>query len=194
MTGTFSGAVAGAMLALGGCSVRPALEFGNGLDAPYVPTPPAVVEKMLELGRVKAGDVVIDLGCGDGRIVIDAARKFGATGVGYDIDPRRVAEARGNAWRAGVSDRAEFFVQDLFKAPIGEADVVTVFLLPAVMDRLAPRFRRELRAGARIVSHSFSIHGWTPEREVHYGGRTLYVWTVPKEAPGNLPGTLPGTF
>jgi ribosomal protein L11 methylase PrmA len=159
------------------------LEFGHGLDVPYVQTSPAVVDRMLAMGHVGKNDVVIDLGCGDGRIVIEAVRKHGARGIGYDIDPERVDEARKNARRAGVSDRATFEVQDLFTAPIGEADLVTVYLLPPVMDRLAPRLRRELRPGTRIVSHSFSIHGWKPDEEVHAFGRTLYRWTVPRPVP-----------
>jgi ribosomal protein L11 methylase PrmA len=123
------------------------------------------------------------LGCGDGRIVIAAVKQFGARGVGYDIDPERIAEARENARRAGVADRAEFIQQDFFKAPIGGASVVTLFLLPPVLARMEPRLKSELGPGTRIISHSFGMNDWPPEQVVHVEGRTLYMWTVPERAP-----------
>ena len=165
------------------CRPKPELEFGNGLDVPYVQTSPAVVHKMLEMAHVGKDDFVADLGCGDGRIVIAAVRDFGARGVGFDIDPERIAEARENARRAGVEARAQFVQQDFFKAPISQASVVTMFMLPPVMEKIKPRLLSELGPGTRIVSHSFSMRDWPPEQVVRIDGRTLYSWTVPERAP-----------
>jgi SAM-dependent methyltransferase len=149
------------------------------LDVPYVPTPPNVVGRMLEIAGVDSSDVVYDLGCGDGRIVIAAAKDFGARGVGIDIDPERISEARANAKKAGVSDRVQFVEQDLFKADIGKATVVALYLLPEVNLRLQPKLMRELKPGTRIVSHSFDMGDWKPERTEEVDGRTIYFWTVP---------------
>ena len=171
--------MAATVLAATACQSGSRLEFGKGLDVPYVETPPSVVRAMLRLAHAGSRDVVLDLGCGDGRIVVAAAKEFGARGVGYDIDPQRVAEARQNASRAGVADRAQFAQQDLFNARISEASVVTVFLLPAVLDKLRPRLLRELAPGTRIVSHSFPIRDWTPDQKLVVEGRTLYLYTVP---------------
>jgi len=149
-------------------------------DVPYVPTPPEVVETMLKLGGVKKGDVLYDLGCGDGRIVVMAAAKFGARGVGVDIDPKRIEEARENAAKAGVSDRAEFRIGDLFKADIGAATVVTLYLLPEINVRLKPKLLRELKPGTRVVSHDFTMgDDWRPERALKLQNDTIYFWTIP---------------
>ncbi len=150
--------LAWAGLALGGCTTP-----GVTLDVPYVSTPHEVVEAMLKLARVGPNDVVYDLGCGDGRFVIAAAKAFGARGVGVDIDPARIAEASAAAASEGVSDRVRFLQQDLFTVELSPATVVTLFLLPELNDRLAPKLRRELRDGARIVSHRWTIRGWPPE-------------------------------
>ena len=166
-------------LILSACRSKPALDFGSGLDVPYVQTAPAVVTKMLQMAQVRKNDVVVDLGCGDGRIVIAAVTQFGARGIGYDIDPDRITEARENARRAGVESRAQFVQRNFFEAPIGQATVVTVYLLPPVMERIKPRLRSELRPGTRIVSHSFPMRDWPPEQVVHFEGRTLYLFTVP---------------
>lgn len=148
-------------LALGGCSTP-----GVRLDVPYVSTPHAVVDAMLELARVGPSDLVYDLGCGDGRFVIAAAQAFGARGVGVDIDPARIAEANAAARSEGVSDRVRFLQQDLFGVDLSPATVVTLFLLPELNDRLAPKLRRELRDGARIVSHRWTIRGWPPDETI----------------------------
>jgi SAM-dependent methyltransferase len=145
-------------LALAGCTTP-----GIKLDVPYVSTPHEVVEAMLTLARVGPADVVYDLGCGDGRFVIAAAQTFGARGVGVDIDPARIADANAAAQREGVADRVRFLQQDLFSVDLSPATVVTLFLLPELNDRLAPKLRRELRAGARIVSHRWTIRGWPPD-------------------------------
>lgn len=151
------------------------------LDVPYVPSPNPVVEGMLKLAGVKAGDTVYDLGCGDGRIVITAAKAYGAKGVGVDINPERIEEARANAKSAKVDDKVRFEENDLFKANISNATVVTLYLLPDVNVRLKPKLLKELKPGTRIVSHSFNMGDWKPEKEQMIEGRPIYLWTVPKQ-------------
>lgn len=151
-------------------------------DVPYVPTPENVVLEMLKLGGVKRGDVLFDLGCGDGRIVITAAQKFGARGVGIDINPERIKEAQENARKAGVTDKVEFRLQDLFEADISKATVVTLYLLPDINLKLRPKLWKDLKPGTRIVSHSFDMGDWKPEKEVQVEWRRLYFWTIPAKA------------
>jgi SAM-dependent methyltransferase len=151
----------------------------RGPDVIFVPTPDEVVNAMLRLAGVTGRDTVYDLGCGDGRIVITAAQKFGARGVGIDIDPERVEEASGNVRRAGVADRVKIVRGDLFEADIREATVVTLYLLTELNLRLRPRLLRELRPGTRIVSHAFSMGDWKPERTAEVEGTTIYLWRVP---------------
>jgi SAM-dependent methyltransferase len=139
------------------------------------------------MAHVGANDVVVDLGCGDGRIIVAAAKEFGARGVGYDIDPQRIAEARRNAEKAGVTSRAQFVQKDLFGVRISEASVVTVFLLPAVLERLRPRLLGDLAPGTRIVSHSFPLRNWKPDQKLEVEGRTLYLFTVPAMAGCTTP-------
>ena len=150
-------------------------------DVPYVPTPQVVVDKMLEVADVKPGDVLYDLGSGDGRIVVTAAQRFGVRGVGIDINPERIQEAEANAKQTGVQDLTEFRQEDLFKADFGNATVVTMYLLPSVNNRLKPQLLN-LKPGTRIVSHAFDIEGWEPDRVVEVDGRTVYLWTVPEDA------------
>ncbi len=152
-------------------------------DVRYEPSETDVVQVMLRLGAVKAGDVVYDLGCGDGRIPI-AAAQAGARAVCVDIDPRRIAESRENARKAGVAERVEFLNQDLFETDIGRADVVMLFLWPDVNLKLRPKLLRELKPGTRIVSHWHDMGDWTPLETVSLapaGGRqrNVYLWTVP---------------
>ena len=149
------------------------------LDVPYVPSPNVVVSGMLKLADVKKSDVVYDLGCGDGRIVITAAKDFGAKGVGVDINPERIEEARANAKRAAVEEMVKFEENDLFKANIADATVVTLYLLPDVNVRLMPKLLKELKPGTRIVSHSFDMGDWKPDKEEIVDGRHLYMWIVP---------------
>lgn len=153
------------------------------VNAPFVTTPPEVVRKMLEMAGLGKNDTLYDLGCGDGRIVIEAARRYGARGVGIDINPQRVREAKENARRAGVAARVEFREQDVFDADLREATVVTVYLLPALHVALQPKLQRELRAGARVLSHSFPMGDWKPEQVVQYGGTRIFAWTVGRAAP-----------
>jgi precorrin-6B methylase 2 len=152
-------------------------------EVPFVPTTPEVVEAMLALAGVTGEDTLYDLGSGDGRIVIRAAQRFGTRGVGVDIDPVRVAEARVNARSAGVQDRVEFRQGDLFDTDLGEATVVTLYLLPEVNARLRPKLLAELRPGTRVVSHAFSMGDWEPERTEVVDGKTLYLWTIPARGP-----------
>jgi ubiquinone/menaquinone biosynthesis C-methylase UbiE len=159
----------------------------HDLDVPYVPTPPKVVDAMLKMAQVTSNDVVYDLGCGDGKIVIAAAKKYGARAVGIDIDPERIREANANAAAAGVSDRVTFVLGDIFDeaVPIRDATVVTLFLLQRLNKQLRPRLLRELAPGSRVVSNSFNMgDDWPPQRTQHVNNFTIYLWTIPRHAPG----------
>jgi len=164
---------------LGGCSTP-----GVKLDVPYVSTPDSVVAEMLRLAAVRPGDMVYDLGCGDGRIVIAAAKDFGARGVGMDIDPARIAEANAAARRAGVSQHVRFAVQDLFQTDFSEASVVALYLNPELNAKLLPKFLAQLRPGTRIVSHQFRMGDWRPQESVQLWVGTLdhwvHLWVVPE--------------
>jgi len=151
-------------------------------DVRYEPSTPEVVSAMLALAGVRKGDVVYDLGCGDGRIVIAAAERFGARGVGIDIDPERIAEARENARKAGVAGRVRFRNEDLFEADIKEATVVTLYLWPSVNLKLRPRLWSELKPGTRVVSHCHDMGDWKPEKTAEVGEHKLYYWTIPPKA------------
>jgi SAM-dependent methyltransferase len=169
-----------AVLLLAACSIPPPSDVK--LDVPYVSTPYEVVAEMLSMAKVGPGDVLYDLGCGDGRIVIGAAQRVGARGVGIDIDPRRVAESTAAARSAGVADRVRFVQQDLFATNFSEATVVTLYLLRELNARLKPKLLA-LKPGTRIVSHDFGIGDWPPEtvERVTANGDThqLMLWTVP---------------
>jgi ribosomal protein L11 methylase PrmA len=146
-----------------------------------VPTPQEVVERMLTLAKVGKDDVVYDLGCGDGRIIITAAQKFGARGVGVDIDPVRIAESNANAKIAGVTGRVTFRLQDALKTDVSEATVVTLYLLSSSNLKLRPMLTAQLKPGARIVAHAFSMGDWSPETVDTFtdsagSSRTLYLW------------------
>jgi SAM-dependent methyltransferase len=154
------------------------------LDAPFVASLEPVVERMLSLAEVGARDHVVDLGCGDGRILIAAARSRGATGFGIDIDPARIREAEANARAAGVAGRVRFQVGDLFEAPIREASVVALYLLPELNLRLRPRLLAELRPGTRIVSHAFDMGDWRPDRTADADGVPVHLWIVPAQVAG----------
>ena len=152
-------------------------------DVPFLATPDDVVDRMLDMAKVGPGDVVYDLGCGDGRIVIAAARKFGARGVGVDINPVRIAEANENARKAGVENLVTFRVQDVMETDVSEATVVALYMLAEINVKLRPRLTIQLRPGARIVSHTFGIGDWEPEQVVTFKDkmgtmRTLYRWTA----------------
>ena len=157
----------------------PARKPAQQPDVIYVPTPHEVVDDMLRLANVGKGDVLYDLGSGDGRIAIAAAKKFGIKAVGIDIDPERIREATENAKKAGVSNLVEFRQQDLFKADFKEATVVTLYLLPDLNVKLRPRLWEELKPGTRIISHQFDMGTWKPEKRLESNGRTVYFWTIP---------------
>lgn len=155
----------------------------DGVDVPYVTTPEALVDSMLALAEVTAGDVVYDLGSGDGRIPIRAAKMYGARGVGIELRADLVEEARQNAKAAGVADRVAFQEGDLFEADLSDATVVTIYLLPSVNLALRPKLFRELDPGTRVVSHDFHMGAWRPVRTIEVGGRRLYLWRIPEETP-----------
>ena len=154
-------------------------------DVIFVPTPQEVVDEMLRVADVHKGDVLYDLGSGDGRIPVTAAKKFGIRAVGIDIDPERIREANENAKMAGVAKLVQFRQEDLFKANFREATVVTLYLLPDLNVKLRPRLWSELKPGTRIVSHQFDMGEWQPEKKIDLNGRTIYFWTIPewKKAP-----------
>ncbi|MBL8772660.1 MAG: class I SAM-dependent methyltransferase [Phenylobacterium sp.] len=166
-----------AALVLAACQSVPS---DRGIDVIYVPTPESTVSAMLELGEVRAGDVVYDLGSGDGRIPIEAARRFGARGLGVELSAERVREARANARAAGVGHLVEFRRQDLFATDLSEATVVTLYLLPDLNLRLRPKLLA-LKPGTRIVSHAWDMGDWRPEatREMADGSE-IYLWRVPE--------------
>jgi len=178
-------AAAAVLATLAGCALpHDTPRLTQQLDAPFVPTEDAAVAVMLREARVGPGDVVYDLGSGDGRIVIAAAKDFGARGVGIELDPALIRQSQDAAVRAGVTDRTTFVWKDIFEADLSPATVVTVYLFPEVNERLLPKFRRELRPGTRVVSHQYAIGDWKPARSLLIQGpsrsHTLLFWTVPE--------------
>jgi SAM-dependent methyltransferase len=149
---------------------------------PFVPTPQEVVDKMIELAGVKEGDVVYDLGSGDGRIVITAAKK-GARAVGFDVDGDLVKESRENIRKAGLEKLAEIKQQDILTVDLSPATVVTMYLLPDVNLKLKPNLLKQLKPGSRVVSHAFDMGDWKPDKTERVNGRTIYLWNVPAKAP-----------
>jgi SAM-dependent methyltransferase len=168
-----------ALLTLAGIPAFSQQEPVRKPDVPYVPTPQPVVDKMLEMANVGKNDVVYDLGCGDGRIVITAAKERGARGVGIDLNPQRITEAKANAESAGVNGKVKFMVGDLFTADFSEASVVTLYLLPDVNRALRPQLWKQLKIGTRVVSHDFDMGPeWPPEKVERIGHKTIYYWTI----------------
>ena len=157
------------------CSFLPTYTAG---EVPYVPTPMDVVDRMLVLAEIKSGDVVYDLGSGDGRIIIEAAKRYGVRGVGIEIDPDLVAKARNNAFKEHMENLVEFRAQDALTVNVSEATVVTLYMLPEFNAKLRPTFDRQLRSGARVVSHDFEIAGWTPVRTEQIKGDLLHDHTI----------------
>lgn len=154
------------------------------LDAPYVATDYEVVDAMLAMAGIRPDNVVVDLGSGDGRILIAAARSHGARGLGVDIDPARIEEATANARAAGVAHRVSFRREDLFRTPIRDADVVTLYLLQEINLRLRPRLLAEMKPGARVVSHDFDMGDWRADQRQQVGTATIYMWVVPARIGG----------
>jgi SAM-dependent methyltransferase len=157
-------------------------------DVPFVPTPQVTVDEMLRLAGVGPQDFVMDLGSGDGRIVVTAARKFGARGLGVDLDPDLVSQSEENARQAGVDDRVKFLVQDLFKTDLSPATVITMYLLPSVTRRLRPVLL-DLKPGTRIVSHDFDLDEWVPDRKTTIR-KNVFLWIVPAKVAGRWQGRL----
>jgi len=200
VTGHWSPLAFGALLLA--ASYAGAQEVKDG--GPYVPTPQKVVDAMLELAAVNPRDYVVDLGSGDGRIVLTAATRHKARGMGVDIDQELVDRATGSAQRLGVADRVQFLKQDVHAADLSKATVLTLYLLPAMMVSLRPKLLKELRPGVRIVSHDFDLAEWKPDRTVEIdtpekydiaGGSwtsTLHLWIVPAPVQGSWRGVLPG--
>ena len=160
------------------------------LDAPYIASDLQAVDAMLGLAQVRPNDNVIDLGSGDGRILISAARSLGAHGLGVDIDPARIRESTANAQQAGVSGRVTFRQQNLFETPLGDADVLTLYLLPEVNVRLRPRILGQMRPGARVVSHDFDMGDWHWDQRQRVGNATIYLWIVPARIGNQVQATL----
>jgi len=172
---------------------RQALKPSRKPDVVFVPTPPEVVEKMLELANVKQDDLVYDLGCGDGRIVVTAAQKYGCTCIGYDISPRRVRESRENVEAKGVGDLVRIEQKDIFTLDLREANVITLYLLPSLNVKLIPQLEK-LKPGSRIVSHDFAMQGVKPDKiitvtpEDSHQKHTVYLWTTPLKKEGGADG------
>jgi SAM-dependent methyltransferase len=162
-------------------------------DVPYVPTPQPVVDKMLELAAPKEGEKIYDLGCGDGRIVVTAAKKYGCTGIGVDIDPERIEEANENAKKAGVTDKVKFIEKNLFEMDFADADILGMYLLTSVNAKLKPKILAEMKPGARVVSHAFDMGDWKPDKTVRVkesADRVIYFWVVPARVDGNTQATV----
>lgn len=169
-----------------GAGVSAAANTTHPPDVLYFPTPQAAVDVMLEMANLKEGDVLIDLGSGDGRIPITAAKRYGIRAEGVDINPELVAKANDNAKRAGVADRVVFKEQDLFETELGEATVITLFLLASINLKLRPALLK-LKPGTRILSYTFGMGEWTPDRTEIVDGRNVHLWVVPETAPDFKP-------
>lgn len=173
------------------------LRAGSGLaqsripDVHYEPTPQIIVEDLLQMAELTRNDIVYDLGCGDGRFVITAAKKYGARGVGIDIDPERIKESVQNARAAGVQDRVKFIEGDLFESDFREATVVALYLLPELNLQLRPKLLKDLKPGTRIVSHEFDMEEWEPDKTARMGRNKYYLWFVPANVAGSWRWTFP---
>jgi predicted RNA methylase len=176
MRNTALGVALGALLVMvHGCAALPTWTDG---EVPFVPTPPEVVERMLLLARVNSADVIYDLGSGDGRIVIQAAKRYGAKGVGIEIDPELVRKAQANALKEKVQHLVEFRAQDALAVDVSQATVVTLYMLPEFNAKLRPIFDRQLKRGTRVVSHDFEIQGWVPDRVERVKGDFVHDHTI----------------
>jgi predicted RNA methylase len=155
-------------------------------DVIYVPTPPFIVDVILNMAEVTPGDVVYDLGCGDGRIVVEAAKLHGARGVGIDIDPIRIRESKRNAAKNGVIDRVTFRMEDIFETDISDASVVTLYLLPTLNMRLRPKLWRDLAVGTRVISHGYEMGDWVPTKVEVVTGHPVYLWVITEDVKERL--------
>ena len=184
MIRSLAGLTAVAFTATALIAATPAQTLSDKPDIHYVPTPTPVVARMLELAEPKSGEYLIDLGSGDGRIPITAAKRYGVTAQGIDIDPQRISEANANASKEGVTDKVKFVQENLFQTDISKADVVTLYLLETLNAKLRPRLLAELRPGARVVSHAFTMGDWRPDHHEVVSGANVYFWTVPAKVEG----------
>jgi SAM-dependent methyltransferase len=188
MTRRYLAVALAALTLLAGCAAVPPTaqtETGPKLDVIWVPSPPEVIAAMLSAAKVGPEDLVYDLGCGEGEILIAAAKQYGARGVGVDLDPVRIRNARVNAANAGVADRITFIQHDLFKTDVRPATVVTLYLLPELNERLRPKLLKELKPGTPIVSHDFGMGDWTPERTIEVSLTRVHrvlLWRVPAKS------------
>jgi precorrin-6B methylase 2 len=164
----------------------------RALDVPYVPTPEHIVDAMLRLAKPGPSDFLVDLGCGDGRIPITAALKFGTRGFGVDLNPARILEAKANAVKAKVADKVHFIEGDLFKTDFQKASVLTLYLLPSVNMRLRPQVL-DMKPGTRVVSHAFNFEDWLPDASEQSDFRNVYYWVVPAKVAGRWSGSAGGT-
>jgi hypothetical protein len=186
--------IAPVLILLSLCLTAYGLAQEKHLDVPYVPTKYPVVDEMLRLANVQKIDFLIDLGCGDGRIVVSAAQKCGARALGVDIDPDRIQESQENAAKAGVKDHVKFIQGDLFQADVREASVVSLYLLTSVNLKLRPRLTRELKPGTRVVSHNFGMGDWKPDQTstvmVDEISHDVFLWIIPANASGTWKWTM----
>ncbi len=182
---TFLSLFAGVFLA-GGVACAQSAAPKRQPDVHWEPSSDAAIKAMMEMAGVKKGDIVYDLGCGDGRVVITAVREYGARGVGIDIDPQRIAESNANAKKAGLANMATFREDDLFTAKIGDASVVTLFLWPALNLKLRPKLLRDLKPGTRIVSNMHDMGDWAPNQTRRVEGRNVYLWIIPDKIPPGM--------
>lgn len=178
--------VAAAALAAGFAAATATAQTSSSArpDVHFVPTPQRVVDRMLALARPKPNEFLIDLGSGDGRIPITAAKRYGIKALGIDIDPVRIGEANRNAKKAGVTDKVTFRRENLFETDISKADIITLYLLERLNMKLRPRLLSELRPGARVVSHDFAMGDWQPDRYEKVANSTIYFWTIPGKVEG----------
>jgi len=160
-------------------------------DVHYEPTPQLIVEDLLKMAEVNRTDIIYDLGCGDGRFVITAAKKYGARGVGIDIDPERIKESNQNARVEGVMEKVKFIEGDLFETDIREATVVALYLLPEMNMQLRPKLLKDLKPGSRVVSHEFDMYDWPPDKTGKLGRNKYYLWVVPTDVAGKWRWTFP---
>ena len=173
------------LLALGAAAMLFSTPCAQAQYVPYFPTPQPLVDRMLEMAELKESDFVVDLGCGDGRILVTAAQRYGAKGLGVDFEAQRIVEADENAKKAGVSDKVQFRKEDLFDTDISNATVLTLYLSLAINIKLRPRILETLKPGARVLSHDFNMGDWLPDRTERISSRVVYLWIVPAKVGGN---------
>ncbi|MBM3528395.1 MAG: methyltransferase domain-containing protein [Alphaproteobacteria bacterium] len=181
---TLIAAAAAVAIVLGGVMLNYATAQGGRPDVHFVPTPQQVVDRMLELAKIQPGDFLIDLGSGDGRIPITAAKRYGIKAMGIDIDPDRIKEANENAKKEGVTDKVSFKQANLFEEDISKANVITLYLLERLNAKLRLKLLSDLKPGSRVVSHAFSMGDWKPDTHELVDGRSVYLWTIPAKKAG----------